>query len=415
MKHLLHDKIVAKHTELHNWYKDKVIQKYVPFYSSFDIRDSGHKIAPVDANLYPAGFNNICQTDKENSFDLAHEYIKTHYGTGIKNIGLFVEEHTTNFFYWDNVYWIKTLLTEAGYKVQVLLPSLDSDKKVFKSASGYNVETYPVTIDERGYVHAEFMMDLIISNNDFSTAFESWAKDVSTPINPPLSMGWHSRTKDSFFKVYNELVEEFCEIAHINCAVLKIKTETFNGFDLKNEESLLKLTQSCERFFEELKQDYEVNGIPYNPYMFIKNNAGTYGLGIIEVKNPTDVQSWNYKSRKKMKAAKGGKDIHSVILQEGIPTIVKNQDDFVAEPAIYMIGSRLAGGFLRVNERKGPEDNLNAPGAVFSRLCVSDLEFDHQGKMMENVYGWVAKLALLAISREFEKKGIELIGSHLKI
>jgi glutamate--cysteine ligase len=116
-----------------------------------------------------------------------------------------------------------------------------------------------------------------------------------------------------------------------------------------------------------------------------------------------------------MKAAKGGRDIHSVILQEGIPTIVKNQDDFVAEPAIYMIGSRLAGGFLRVNERKGPEDNLNAPGAVFSRLCVSDLEFDHQGKMMENVYGWVAKLAMLAISREFKTKGIELMDKNINL
>jgi glutamate--cysteine ligase len=415
MKHLLHDKIVAKHTELQKWYKDRVIPKHIPFYCSFDIRDSGFKIAPVDANLYPAGFNNICQTDKESSFDLAKDYIQSHYGSSIKNIGLLVEEHTSNFFYWDNVYWIKTLLTEAGYNVRVLLPNEHTDKKTFKSASGFSVEAYPITIDPEGRVSSEDKLDLIISNNDFSTAFDSWAKDVSTPINPPLSMGWHSRTKDSFFKVYNELVEEFCEITDLSCAMLKIKTETFDGFDLKNEESISKLTQACERFFDELKADYEKTGIPYSPYMFIKNNAGTYGLGIIEVKNPTDIQSWNYKSRKKMKAAKGGRDIHSVILQEGIPTIVKNQDDFVAEPAIYMIGSRLAGGFLRVNERKGPEDNLNAPGAVFSRLCVSDLEFDHQGKMMENVYGWVAKLAMLAISREFKTKGIELMDKNINL
>lgn len=413
MKHSLHDKIVAKHLELQKWYSDRVIPKYIPFYSSFDIRDSGHKIAPVDANLYPAGFNNICQTDKESSFDLAKDYVESHYGSSIKNIGLLVEEHTTNFFYWDNVYWIKTLLSEAGYHVQVLLPNLYTDKKTFKSASGFSIETYPVSIDADGTVSSEKKLDLIISNNDFSTAFDSWAKDASTTINPPLAMGWHSRTKDSFFKEYNSLVEEFCEIIGANCANLKIKTETFDGFDIKSDESLKKLTESCEKFFAELKTDYEKHNIPYNPYMFIKNNAGTYGLGIIEVKNPSDVQSWNYKSRKKMKAAKGGREIHSVILQEGIPTIVKNQDDFVAEPAIYMIGSRLAGGFLRVNERKGPEDNLNAPGAVFSRLCVSDLEFDHQGKMMENVYGWVAKLAMLAISREFKSKGIELMGRNI--
>lgn len=415
MKNLLHDKIVSKYEELEAWYRSRVIDKHIPFYASFDIRDSGYKIAPVDANLYPAGFNNICQTDKESSFDLARDYITRHYGNSIKNVGLLVEEHTSNLFYWDNVYWIKTLLTEAGFNVSVLLPTLSNDKRTFKSASGFVIEVFPVKVDSNGGVTALQPLDLIISNNDFSTAFDSWVKDINVMINPPISMGWQNRKKDSFFQVYNELVEEFCDIIDLSCIMLKIKTETFEGFDLKDSESMTRLTQVSERFFLELKQDYEKKGIPYNPYMFIKNNAGTYGLGIIEVKNPTDVQSWNYKSKKKMKASKGGKGINSVILQEGIPTIVKSQEDFVAEPAIYMIGCKLAGGFLRANERKGPEDNLNAPGAVFSRLCVSDLEFDHQGKLMESVYGWVAKLSLLAISREFQRKGIELVGPNIKI
>jgi glutamate--cysteine ligase len=414
MKNLLHEKIVPKYSELQDWYRARIKTKYIPFYSSFDIRDSGYKIAPVDANLYPAGFNNICMTDKENTYDLAKEYLHKRYGSSLKNIGLFVEEHTSNLFYWDNVYWIKTLLTEAGYNVKILLPNLYSEKKTFKSASGFELEAYPVTIMPNGLSVQDTRLDLVISNNDFSTAFESWIKDVGVEINPPLEMGWHNRTKDSFFKVYNELVEEFCDITDLSCAILKIKTETFYDFDLKNEDSMKKLTSECERFFAELKTTYESQGIPYNPYMFIKNNTGTYGLGVIEVKNPTDVQTWNYKTRKTMKASKGGKGIQSVIMQEGIPTIVKNQDDFVAEPAIYMLGCQLAGGFLRSNERKGPEDNLNAPGAVFSRLCVSDLEFDHQGKMMENVYGWVARLALLAISREFERKGIEVGSKNFK-
>lgn len=407
-KNLLHDKIVPKYAELEKWYRSLVKPQFIPFYSSFDIRDSCHKIAPVDANLYPAGFNNICQVDKENSYDLAKDYLVKKYGSSLKNIGLFVEEHTTNLFYWDNVYWIKTLISEAGYNVKILLPNLYEDKRTFKSASGFELEVYPAKLDEQRNVIVEEKLDLIISNNDFSTAFESWIKDANIEINPPLSMGWQNRRKESFFKFYNELVEEFCDIAKINSSVLTIKTETFEDFDLKNEDSMRALTLTCERFFGELKTQYDANGIPDKPYMFIKNNAGTYGLGIIEVKNPTDVQTWNYKTRKTMKASKGGKGVQSVILQEGIPTVVKNQEDFVAEPAIYMLGCQLAGGFLRANERKGPEDNLNAPGAVFSRLCVSDLEFDHQGKMMENVYGWVAKLSLLAISREFEHKGIEL-------
>ena len=65
-----------------------------------------------------------------------------------------------------------------------------------------------------------------------------------------------------------------------------------------------------------------------------------------------------------------------------------------------MIGCQLAGGFLRTHNKKGPKDSLNSPGAVYKRLCVSDLEIDVEGKPLENVYGWIAKLGILAIGRE---------------
>ncbi len=32
----------------------------LPLYSSVDIRDAGFKIAVVDTNIFPAGFNNLC-------------------------------------------------------------------------------------------------------------------------------------------------------------------------------------------------------------------------------------------------------------------------------------------------------------------------------------------------------------------
>ena len=190
---------------------------------------------------------------------------------------------------------------------------------------------------------------------------------------------------------------------------LKIKTKKFDHFDLEDRTSIENLSDLIALFQRDLKREYQELGIEYEPYFFVKNNTGTYGLGVIEVRSSEDVKSWNYKSRKKMKASKGGQGIQSVIVQEGIPTIVTDTENHVAEPTIYMIGEKLAGGFLRVNQRKGPQGNLNAPGVVFSRLCVSDLEVDHQGKLKENVYGWVAKIGLLAVGQEFKDKGIELL------
>ncbi len=102
-----------------------------------------------------------------------------------------------------------------------------------------------------------------------------------------------------------------------------------------------------------------------------------------------------------MKAAKGGRKVNQLIIQEGIPTIL-NQKGGRAEPVIYMLGSQLIGGFLRVHKAKGSRENLNSPGAVYRKLCISDLKVQVEGKNEENVYGWIARLTLLALGFEIK-------------
>ncbi|RYG56907.1 glutamate--cysteine ligase, partial [bacterium] len=76
----------------------------------------------------------------------------------------------------------------------------------------------------------------------------------------------------------------------------------------------------------------------------------------------------------------------------------------------YLLGCNLAGGFLRTHADKGPTESLNSPGAVYKRLCVSDLKISVEGHPLENVYGWVAKLGLLAIGRESAEMGVKYNG-----
>ena len=146
--------------------------------------------------------------------------------------------------------------------------------------------------------------------------------------------------------------------------------------------------------------------ITQEPFCFVKNNAGTYGLGVVKVTSASEILDWTYNARKKMKAAKGGKQIETVIIQEGIPSIVTS-DNASAEPVIYMIGCDLAGGFLRTHAEKSATESLNSPGAVYKRLCVTDLYTDRSGCPKENVYGWSAKLGLLAIGLEAKDMNIQ--------
>jgi glutamate--cysteine ligase len=144
---------------------------------------------------------------------------------------------------------------------------------------------------------------------------------------------------------------------------------------------------------------YREHGLEEEPFVMVKNNSGTYGLGVVQVRSGDEVLAINYKKRKKMKATKGGGGVNEVILQEGIPSALKSGEE-TSEPAIYMIGRELAGGFLRAHGQKGPKESLNSPGAVFRRLCVTDLKISIEGNPLENTYGWLARIGLLAIGRE---------------
>ena len=155
-----------------------------------------------------------------------------------------------------------------------------------------------------------------------------------------------------------------------------------------------------------LQLEYNKRGIQEKPFVFVKNNAGTYGLAVIRVGSGNEVREWNYKSRKKMKAAKGGREVEEVIIQEGIPSIVK-ADGASAEPVIYMVGCEAVGGFLRTHAEKDSTESLNSPGAVYKKLCIADLGVSVERSPLENVYSWSAKLGLLAIALEGKEMEVQ--------
>src|SRR5690606_18409369 len=113
-----------------------------PLYSSVDIRESKVKYAPVDHNIYPAGFNNVCLLDLDAA---TNEFRKTipHYAPEAKVVGIIPESHTKNTFYLDNIAVLGKAIRDAGYEVVFL----SFDESLFQaeslslvSNSGYDIE-----------------------------------------------------------------------------------------------------------------------------------------------------------------------------------------------------------------------------------------------------------------------------------
>jgi glutamate--cysteine ligase len=403
----LHKKILDQSEDVDNWFAAKAKGLAFPIYSSFDIRDAGFKMGPVDANIFPAGFNNICQIDRDNAGEVAREFLDSHYSPSTRKLVLITEEHTNNPYYWDNVWSLKTILESAGREVRLAIPRTLDKALELTSASGQKLTVYGADRSGQGVKVDDFVPDLLISNNDFSVDYEEWAQGLSTPMNPPRELGWYRRRKDRFFKVYNDLAKDFASLVQIDPWRLQVDTQLFSGFDVDDESSRDQLAGAANQLYERVRAKYKEQGINREPFLFVKNNAGTYGLGVIQVKHPDEIKQWNYKARKKMKAAKGGREVTEVIIQEGIPTTVHADNGLTAEPVIYMIGCQLAGGFLRAHGEKDDESSLNSPGAVYQRLCVSDLQIKKEGCPMENSYGWLARLSFLSVAAEAKELEVQ--------
>lgn len=401
---LVHKQICTKYDDLIKWYHSKASKLAYPIYSSYDVRDAGYKVGIVDANIFPAGFNNICPTDLEESPELFKAYLEKHYSPTPKRILLVTEEHTQNSFYWENVWTIKSLLEQAGSQVLVGIPRHLEQSIEVESAGGKKITVHSAELENP--IIKEFNPELIISNNDFSEAKEDWAKNLTIPVNPPRELGWYQRKKSNFFRFYNQLVSEFCAIAELDPFLLQVTTEEFKSFDITDDESINAVADRIDKMIADLEIEYKKRGIEQKPFIFVKNNSGTYGLAVLKVNSGADFKSLNYKSRKKMKAAKGGREVEEVVIQEGIPSVV-TADGATAEPVIYMVGCHLAGGFFRTHKEKTDSESLNSPGAVYKRMCIADLAIRPNECPCENVYGWASKLALLAIAHEGDELGVQ--------
>ena len=127
---LLHRQIVRRLPQVQDWFQSLRVDLDIPVYSSYDIREAEFKVTNVDANIYPAGFNNICATDREHAGELFQRYLSQHYGPSFKKILVLSEEHTQNPYYWDNVRALVQIIADAGCEVQVAFPRSRDRKSV---------------------------------------------------------------------------------------------------------------------------------------------------------------------------------------------------------------------------------------------------------------------------------------------
>jgi glutamate--cysteine ligase len=369
-----------------------------PFTSSVDIRESKVKFASVDHNMYPAGFNNLCQKD------LTHvpEFIKSYFENNnlkIKTIGILPESHTKNKFYLDHLYFLKKTFETAGFDVILFTPdeSLFENSETLQLSSFSNFElTFHKSIFQNGkfqFQNNEINLDFILLNNDQSFPLNIKWEELKTPIAPSPLAGWYRRKKSHHFEKYKKVADEFCHHFQINPDLIQAKFTSVDHVDFSTREGIESLANEVDQLMANLPPESSV---------FVKASQGTYGMGISVVKSGEDIRQMNRKTRNKMDIGKNNLKFTSVLVQEGVETVVK-YDDAPAEVTIYLINGKQIGGFLRTNPLKDVTSNLNSQGMIFRKFCISEVRENNDHQIKEQVYTVIARLATLAASQELKE------------
>lgn len=403
--HLLERQILAKHQLIEQWFQDQWRLSPAPIYGSVDLRNAGFKLAPVDMNLFPAGFNNLNPDFLPLSIDAARLALQR-INPEAKSILIIPESHTRNLFYWQNMRALSTILTQAGYTVQmgtlldpvpeITLP--DGTSMVLKSIANVN----------HRIVCADFNPDIILLNNDLSDGIPAILQSVQQPMVPPAELGWHQRLKSEHFQYYADISDEFANIIDIDPWFIAPLFRHCGQIDFMNHEGADCLSQNVSELLTAIQKKYTEYKIDCKPFVIVKADAGTYGMAVMTVRDAAEVRDLNRKQRTSMAKSKGGQPVQRVIVQEGIYTFETwGNDNAIAEPVVYLWGERVVGGFYRVHQDRGIDENLNAPGMQFEPLAFatncqtpSDSNMHDECQNRFYAYSVIARLSMLAAARE---------------
>jgi len=392
-----------KHEQIDQWFAKNWQQTRAPFYCSVDLRNSGYKIAPIDTNLFPAGFNNLNESSVELGSQAAKEIVEF-LVPGAEKILLIPESHSRNMMYFENVAALQKILQGAGFSVTVgtLIEGLVKEREI-ALPSGNTLNLVPVTRKENQLVAGDFIADLVLLNNDMSSGAPHLLQNLEQKVFPPLALGWAYRLKSSHFQFYQNVASEFAEVIGCDSWILTPVFRYCGEIDFLTREGEDCLIRHIDTVLDAVKLKYAEYGIKDQPYVVVKSDSGTYGMSVMTVKDSDEIRQLNRKQRTKMASSKGGQAVSKVIIQEGVYTFETiGEQNEVAEPVMYMIGKNCVGGFYRIHSDKGPDENLNAPGANFKPLAFCE-ECRTPGHRCYT-YSVVARLALLAAARELAEQ-----------
>lgn len=406
----LEQRVLESMPAIERWFRLEWMEHTPPFYCSVDIRNAGFKLAPVDTNLYPGGWNNLTPEMLPLAVQAAMAAIEK-ICPEAKNLLVIPENHRSNTFYLSNVVQLQRIFHMAGLNVRVgsIDPAIKKPTRV-ELPTGDTVTLEPVVRTKRRLGLKDFDPCTILMNNDLSAGAPGILEDLHEQyLLPPLHAGWSVRRKSRHFQSYEEVAKRFGKMLGIDPWLVNPMYNKCGEVDFTQEQGLECLRTNTDALLAKIRKKYKEYGINEKPFVIVKADNSSDGMGIMTVRDVKDLDAPNLRLRHQGPAGRPQRQVTDVIIQEGVLT-AERMNDAVAEPVVYMMDRYVVGGFYRVHAERGIDENLNAPGASYVPLAFAESTRLPQpgqkpGASAPNrfyMYGVVGRLAMLAASYELE-------------
>jgi glutamate--cysteine ligase len=406
----LEQRVLDSMPAIERWFRLEWMEHTPPFYSSVDLRNAGFKLAPVDTHLFPGGWNNLTPEMLPLAVQAAMAAIEK-ICPEARNLLVIPENQASNTFYLANIAQLQRIFHMAGLNVRIgsIDPAIRKSTTI-ELPDGNSVTLDPVVRGRRRLGVKDFDPCTILLNNDLSAGVPGILEDLHEQyLLPPLHAGWSTRRKSQHFKCYEEVAKRLGKLLGVDPWLINPLFERCGAVDLASEKGVEVLRTQVDLLLGKIRRKYKEYGIKEKPFVVVKTDDGSHGLGIVTVRDARDFDAMVLAERARASALKTGGALPDILVQEGVLTN-ERMNDAVAEPVVYMMDRYVVGGFYRIHAHRGIDENLSAPGSSFVPLAFEQSTRLPQpgvkpGASAPNrfyMYGVVARLAMLAASYELE-------------
>ena len=406
----LEQRVLDSMPAIERWFRLEWMEHTPPFYSAVDVRNAGFKLAPVDTNLFPAGWNNLTPAMLPLAVQAAMASIEK-ICPEARNLLLIPENNADNTFYLSSLVQLRRIFHMAGLNVRIgsIDPAIKKTTTI-ELPDGESITLEPVIRNKRRLGVKDFDPCTILLNNNLSAGIPGILEDIHEKyLLPPLHAGWKTRRKSKHFKCYEEVAKRLGKLLGVDPWLINPMFEKCGEVNLAEGIGMDCLSTNVDALLGKIRRKYKEYGIKEKPFVVVKTDNGSHGMGIVTVRDVKDLDALSLKAQSQKSGTREGLPARDFLVQEGVLT-KERMNDAVAEPVVYMMDRYVVGGFYRIHAGRGADENLSAPGSSFVPLAFESSTHLPQpgirpGASAPNrfyMYGVIGRLAMLAASYELE-------------